>query len=731
MQHDARDQAEGGVPAACDVLVEHALRKLRDKNRVVRWEDFQQTRELGEGGYGEVVEVRKLAGGALYAAKTFKKHGLGGERRLTHDVLAELQALLKARGPARSRAAPHARAAWAHTGPRYGAHATRGAQVKRSWQPCDVLDECWCPIVQVHGLFESPLGLLMEVYGVSLAEVLRGRVPPDKPFDNAARATVARHVASAMRFLHDRGVMHRDLKDANTLVDPGRGYRAKLVDFGTTRPVRAFLQGESAGTLHALAPEQLAAMCRHSLGREPDDDVDPRPVDAYAYGILLVALWDEGRAPDRHLPANEQQPGQRPLSELQHWRNQVTIVGLRPELPASMQQLYRDLAAACLSAAPDRRPTFSALCNTLKRKLESEQRDTQRPPTAPVQPAALARVVLTVRYAPRVAREAGVTVALSLRVEPRAEPLHVAEQGALDCAGIAQFTFPFLAAPGERLTVCLGRVWGEEASSKWVGGVKEDNDLLPLDGRLPTPPAGPFEHIITWMPAWAEAPQLPAAGLPTGLLVSVKRYVAVAPVQAEATGAPKTLLLGVLSLLMAAPASPRELRRLPTPLRGASPDIMISYREIETGLHGSNFAFRLQEALEERRYRVFCFASSVAAGATWMSPFTNGVQACRVFIAVCSPQYGDMGEAPWSAAELLHAARTSAASPRGEPHILPIWHHGEEYPPNTDSACVLANVPCVPDQELYGGKRARDMRYDDVWLLVLARLEQLGVHPQP
>ena len=98
-----------------------------------------------------------------------------------------------------------------------------------------MLDEAWCPIVQVHGLFTdivaSPgaapqCGLLMELYGVSLYDVLqesqhklvcsRLNIDSLKPFNNAARITVAQNVASACRYLHDLGMLHRDLKGSGT-----------------------------------------------------------------------------------------------------------------------------------------------------------------------------------------------------------------------------------------------------------------------------------------------------------------------------------------------------------------------------------------------------------------------------------------------------------------------------------------------------------------------------------
>jgi hypothetical protein len=145
-------------------------------------------------------------------------------------------------------------------------------------------------------------------------------------------------------------------------------------------------------------------------------------------------------------------------------------------------------------------------------------------------------------------------------------------------------------------------------------------------------------------------------------------------------------------------------------------------------MKGSNFAFRLQEALEAVGYTVFCYAAAVGAGSRWMSPFNNGVCACDAFIPLCSPEYGDMDVAPWSAAELLQAVRQHDTT--GRPHIIPIRHHGEYPHCNADTAGVLARFECVPDPREYPDFVARRMKYDDVWQLVIARLQDVGIHPK-
>ncbi len=59
------------------------------------------------------------------------------------------------------------------------------------------------------------------------------------------------HLASALRYLHGRGVLHLDVKPANVVADGGR---AKLIDLSLARPPGRYKRG--LGTWCNLAPEQ-------------------------------------------------------------------------------------------------------------------------------------------------------------------------------------------------------------------------------------------------------------------------------------------------------------------------------------------------------------------------------------------------------------------------------------------------------------------------------------------
>lgn len=105
--------------------------------------------------------------------------------------------------------------------------------------------------------------------------------------DRAERVALLLEAVRAIEHAHGKGVLHRDLKPQNLLVD-GTSGRVKVIDFGLARlsdPVHdeergRTLHGEVLGTLAYMSPEQAAG--RHR-------DVDVR-TDVYALGAVLFEL---------------------------------------------------------------------------------------------------------------------------------------------------------------------------------------------------------------------------------------------------------------------------------------------------------------------------------------------------------------------------------------------------------------------------------------------------------
>lgn len=118
--------------------------------------------------------------------------------------------------------------------------------------------------------------LVMElIEGRSLTEALLGG-----PLDPAEAMRLCAQVAEALQAAHDAGIIHRDVKPANIIIDE-RG-RAVLVDFGIALSAGRTAITESGmllGTLYYASPEQLE-------GRELTAATDAYSLGAVAYECL-------------------------------------------------------------------------------------------------------------------------------------------------------------------------------------------------------------------------------------------------------------------------------------------------------------------------------------------------------------------------------------------------------------------------------------------------------------
>ena len=137
-------------------------------------------------------------------------------------------------------------------------------------------------VVTIYDVLEhdETVYIAMEyVEGTSLERRLASGKP--MPWDEAVG--ILTQVASALDHLHDRGIVHRDVKPANILIT-AEG-RVKITDFGVARPDDPTQTQETSvfGTPQYMAPEQIR-------GESPD-----ARTDVFALGILAYEMLTGSR----------------------------------------------------------------------------------------------------------------------------------------------------------------------------------------------------------------------------------------------------------------------------------------------------------------------------------------------------------------------------------------------------------------------------------------------------
>ncbi|MGH9204114.1 MAG: serine/threonine-protein kinase, partial [Vicinamibacterales bacterium] len=139
-------------------------------------------------------------------------------------------------------------------------------------------------IATIHGLEESGTthALVMElVNGPTLADrIAQGPVPIDEALP------IAKQIAEALEYAHERGVIHRDLKPSNVMFD-AHGH-AFLSDFGIAKMLEASVALTGSGVIGTpayMSPEQ-------AVGERAID----RRSDTYSLGVILYEML-AGRHP--------------------------------------------------------------------------------------------------------------------------------------------------------------------------------------------------------------------------------------------------------------------------------------------------------------------------------------------------------------------------------------------------------------------------------------------------
>ena len=181
-------------------------------------------------------------------------------------------------------------------------------------------------------------------------ESLRQRLSNSGPLPLTQTVRLARQIADALDYAHNRGIVHRDLKPDNVLLS---GDQALLADFGIARvfgtgntsPAQALtVAGMTLGTPHYMSPEQIAG----------DETLDGRS-DVYSLACMCYEMLS----------------GEPPFNDSSAWRLMAAHVIETPALLSdrvpSLPPGIADATARALAKDPaDRFETAGAFVTALE-----------------------------------------------------------------------------------------------------------------------------------------------------------------------------------------------------------------------------------------------------------------------------------------------------------------------------------------------------------------------------
>ena len=219
------------------------------------------------------------------------------------------------------------------------------------------------PILEVGSEQGLHYFVMQYVAGCSLDALLRARKSDQRPLSVAAVARILSDAASTLAHAHAQGVVHRDVKPANIMLDEES--RVLLTDFGISKSAAGSTDGTTAaaltefgtvlGTPHYLAPEQ-------ALSRAVDGRADQYALAIVGFEMLTGSVPFDDETPHGiiHQHLNELAP---------------RLTTLRADVPEHMSAA---IARALLKAPSHRFPDMAAFARAIDPNVDRAARRWRR-----------------------------------------------------------------------------------------------------------------------------------------------------------------------------------------------------------------------------------------------------------------------------------------------------------------------------------------------------------------
>lgn len=287
-----------------------AIGKVQQLKLARNLKDFSPVRVLGKGAYGKVILVRDVSTNKLYAMKQLRKAEIvitdqdshedkQNEDELDNDDKLENDDVSK--------------------------------RIERTFAERTILSELEHPnIVKLFYSFHDNFKLYLLLQYIPGGELFF-HLKEHGTFDESTVAFYAAEISCALKFLHDKGIVYRDLKPENCLLD--QNGHLVLTDFGlskkgvTKSDTNEELEGEDPMVLHSIigTPEYCAPEILQGLSYTKN-------CDWYSLGCLIYDML----------------VGKPPYTGLNHKVILSKIQKQAPKLPYYLSEGMKDILTALL-----------------------------------------------------------------------------------------------------------------------------------------------------------------------------------------------------------------------------------------------------------------------------------------------------------------------------------------------------------------------------------------------
>jgi hypothetical protein len=167
-------------------------------------------------------------------------------------------------------------------------------------------------------------------------------------------------ISQALAYLHEQGMLHRDLKAENILID--RHGRARLADLGVAQVDALLADSEASAVGQGLQDKSFIAP--ENLGSDLKARMSSKATDIYALGLVFWQMVSGGAQPMPWHEMHEQDPG-------------LTAVraGERMPIPADCPPQIRKLILSCWRLRPAERAGIAGVLQQLHDKAPAMHAD--------------------------------------------------------------------------------------------------------------------------------------------------------------------------------------------------------------------------------------------------------------------------------------------------------------------------------------------------------------------